>query len=238
MAKLTEITPGLQRLKNLIDGDESMSITKVATYVQEADIDVADLLPFADYDHPKNDGYGRKMVVECEHYEIMVMTWNPGDFSAVHDHGYTSWGAVQVFGHVLHHTFAVKHDVFTITKKEILANRTIVKVNNPLIHQMGNVTSSPYLTLHIYGNSEHSGNITDDARIFELENGLIKHTSGGAFFDLPDEKVYDVEEMLEIDQATFVHQASILMTYYQRYAEEKRDDLCRSLLEKLTFIQD
>jgi predicted metal-dependent enzyme (double-stranded beta helix superfamily) len=237
MVETIEITPGLKRLKDMIDGDNSMSVTKVAEYVQEAAIEEADLMPYADYDHPVSDGYGRQMVVESAHYEIMVMSWAPGNFSAVHDHGYTNWGAVQVFGHVQHHTFAVKHDVFTITRKEILANKTIIKVNHPLIHQMGNVTSSPYLTLHVYGNNDHTGNITADARIFELELGLIKHTSGGAFFNLPDEKVYDIGQMPEIDQQTFVHQASILLQYYQRYDDEKRDSLCQALLEKLASIR-
>ena len=54
---------------------------------------------------------------------------------------------------------------------------------------------------------------------------------------MPDEKVYDVEEMPEIDYQTFVHQASILMQYYQRFPEDKRDYLSRALMDKLTYCQ-
>ena len=234
---MTEITPGLQRLAELIDMNGEMTIPKIADYIKTAAISFEDLLPYADFDHPKEDGYGRQIAVAGKHYEIMVMSWNPGDFSAIHDHGYTTWGAVQVFGHVMHHTFAIKQDRFAITRKEIIADGTIIKVNHPLIHQMGNVTSKPYLTMHVYGDNEYVGDVTADSRIFELETGLIKHTTGGAFFNLPDEKVYDIEEMPEIDYQTFVHQASILMQYYQRFPEDKRDYLSRALMDKLTYCQ-
>ena len=212
-------------------------MVKVEQALREARLEVEDLLPYADFDHPVEDGYGRKMVVDHEHYEIMVMTWNPGDFSAVHDHGYTAWGAVQVFGHVMHHTFSMAGDLFRLTKKEILPEGAIVKVNNALIHQMGNVTSAPYLTVHVYGNNERQGNITADARIFELEAGLIKHTTGGVFFNLPDRAVYDIEKMPEIEHQTMVHQLSILMQYYQRYDILKAEELTRSVLDRFSFYQ-
>ena len=231
------ITPGFLRLKKLIENDNNMTLVKAEQYLREAELEISDLMPYADFDHPVADGYGRKMVVDDEHFEIMVMAWNPGDFSAVHDHGYTSWGAVQVFGNVMHHTFSMSKDVFRVTKKEILPDGAIVKVNNALIHQMGNVTSTPYLTVHVYGNNERQGNITADSRIFELESGLIKHTTGGAFFNLPEEAVYDIEKMPEIDHNTMVHQLSILMQYYQRFDETKAEELTRSVLDRFSYYQ-
>jgi len=232
---MTNLTPGLTRLKDLIESEEKMNMARVAEFVKEAAIDIPDLIPYADFDHPIEDGYGRKLVYQGKHFEIMVMSWQPGDYSAVHDHGYTTWGAVQVFGHVMHQTFAIKNNVFKLTRKEILPYGTVVKVNNPLIHQMGNVTTSPYMTLHIYGDAVYEGDVTTDTRIFELESGLIKHTTGGAFFNLPDENVYDIEKMPEIDEQTFIHQAAILLQYYQRYPQDITDELSQSLVDQLTY---
>ena len=232
---MTNLTPGLTRLKDLIESEEKMNMARVAEFVKEAAIDIPDLIPYADFDHPIEDGYGRKLVYQGKHFEIMVMSWQPGDYSAVHDHGYTTWGAVQVFGHVMHQTFAIKNNVFKLTRKEILPYGTVVKVNNPLIHQMGNVTTSPYMTLHIYGDAVYEGDVTTDTRIFELESGLIKHTTGGAFFNLPDENVYDIEKMPEIDEQTFIHQAAILLQYYQRYPQEITDELSQALVDQLTY---
>jgi predicted metal-dependent enzyme (double-stranded beta helix superfamily) len=230
---MVDLTPGIRRLTTLIEGSDGMTLTKVAAMVKEAALEVADLLPFADFDHPLTDGYGRQLVYQGKHFEIMVMSWNPGDFSAVHDHGHTTWGAVQVFGDVLHHIFSIKRNLFSISKKEILVNGTIIKVNNALIHQMGNVTSNPYLTLHVYGDDAFVGDVTADSKIYEMESGLIKHTTGGVFFNLPENKVYDIEKMPEIDYKTFVHQAAILLPYYQRFAKDKADYLSRALLDKL-----
>ncbi len=232
---MPNLTPGLERLRNLIVQATRMNVNHVAALVEEAAISEEDLLPYAAYEHAREDGYGRQMVYQGKHFEIMVMSWLPGDYSAVHDHGHTTWGAVQVFGHVMHQTFAVRKGVFALSKKEILPYGSVVKVNNPLIHQMGNITSGPYLTLHIYGNDTYEGEVTADARIFELETGLIKHTTGGAFFNLPDHQVYDVEEMPEIDPETLIHQAAILLQYYQRYDKEKQTDLSRKLINRLSL---
>ena len=69
---------------------------EVCQLIKESDISYEDLLPWADFDHPVKDSYGRKMVFEGPNFEVMVMSWVPGDYSAIHDHGYTQWGAVKV----------------------------------------------------------------------------------------------------------------------------------------------
>jgi len=230
---MAELTSGIGRLKELIEGDDDMTIHKAANYIQEAAINIEDLIPYAQYNHPPEEGYGRKMVVEGKGYEIMVMSWNPGDFSAIHNHGNTTWGAVQVFGHVMHHTFKEKYNSFSLISKEILPYGTIITVNNLIIHQMGNVTSNPYLTLHVYGADNFKGGVTDDSRIYEVETGLIKHTSGGAFINLPDQEVYNLEKMPEVDYQTLVHQTSILIPYYQRFKEDKITHKMNLLIEKL-----
>lgn len=232
------MSKGLDRLAHLVSAEADMSVKKLAELVKKANIKEEDLEPFADYDHPIIDGYGRKIAVLDDRFEIMVMTWNPGDFSAVHDHGYTQWGAVQVFGNVMHHVFSNQGAEFSLIKKEILTNGTIVKVNHPLIHQMGNVTSIPYLTLHVYGSDKHQGVITADSRIFELENGLVKHTTGGAFFNLPDDEVYNISPMKPVDHQTFIHQASLLLQYYDRYSNEQIAAKRKKILAQLQEVQN
>ena len=232
------MSEGLDRLTRLVNAEPKMTVKKVAELVQTANIQVGDVEPFADYDHPIADGYGRKMAVETDHFEIMVMSWNSGDFSSIHDHGYTEWGAVQVFGNVMHHSFSNQGSEFKLSKKEILTTGSIAKVNHPLIHQMGNVTSEPYVTLHIYGSNDHAGVVTADARIFELETGLIKHTTGGAFFNLPDDQVYDITSMKPVERQTFVHQAALLLQYYERYDNAVIAEKRTNLLQRLEAIEE
>ena len=42
-----------------------------------------DLLPWATYEHPAADSYGRQIICETSAYEILVMSWMPGSRPAV-----------------------------------------------------------------------------------------------------------------------------------------------------------
>ena len=154
--------------------------------IAQAKVTVEDLTPWADFDHPVTDSYGRKLAYNGGNFEIMVMSWRPGDFSAIHDHGYTQWGAVQLFGPAEHATFMQMGDRLITTTRSIFKSGDIVEVCHDLIHQMGNPTSDKFfLTLHVYGYSEEIENVTGDARIFDLEKGQIHRVDGGVFFGLP-----------------------------------------------------
>ncbi len=39
----------------------------------------SDLLAWTDFDHPMRDSYGRQLVTRGPNFELMVMSWAPGD---------------------------------------------------------------------------------------------------------------------------------------------------------------
>ena len=228
------LTPGLQRLVTSIESaQEHVTVKLAAELMKQAQITEEDLQPWEDYGHPIKDGYGRKLAYHTDKFEVMIMTWNPGDYSCVHDHGYTQWGAVQVFGDVMHQSYTNVGGSFRLSSKEVLPYGSIVKVNNVLVHQMGNVTTKPYLTLHMYGANEPHETVTADMKVYELESGLIRKTSGGAFFNLTDEEAPIIGSVESIETETFVNQASILMQYYCRYAADEIRERRMLLLQKL-----
>lgn len=228
------LTPGLQRLVDSIQESQGhVTIKKAAELMKDALITEDDLQPWADYSHPIQDGYGRKLAFHNDKFEVMIMTWNPGDYSCVHDHGHTQWGAVQVFGDVMHQSYSATGEKFKLSSKEILPKGSITKVYNALVHQMGNATTKPYLTLHMYGANEPHNTVTADMKIYELETGLIRKTDGGAFFNLTDAEAPVIDSMKPIEKETFVNQASILMQYYCRFSPEKIKDRRLKLLRKL-----
>ncbi len=202
--------------------------------VVKANVQVADMMHYATFDHPIEDCYGRKLVFENEHFEVMVMSWNPRDYSSIHNHGHTEWGVVQVFGNTHHLIYCLKNNQLSFAKKEILPKGAAIKVNNAFIHQMGNSTTEPYMTLHVYGSNHLQKSITADAKNFDLELDRIAHTSGGAFFSLPAENVYDIEAGVAPNREVFMHYAYLLMDYYNRQEStaaivEKK----QNLLEKM-----
>lgn len=210
----------LARLVSMIDhalaDNERLSPLKAKELVLAADVQVDDMALYADFDHPINDCYGRKLVYDGGRFEVMVMSWNPGDYSSIHNHGYTEWGVVQVFGNTHHLIYNLKDESLSFAKKEILTEGAAIKVNNSFIHQMGNATTTPYLTLHVYGANTIDENITADAKNFDLEFERIVHTCGGAFFNLPQEAIHSIEGKVTPTPDVFLHYAYLLMDYYNR----------------------
>jgi predicted metal-dependent enzyme (double-stranded beta helix superfamily) len=221
-------------LKTSVEAGEKLSPQSTKEMVLKAEVKVEDMMAYADFDHPIEDCYGRQLVYHGGKFEVMVMSWNPGDYSSIHNHGYTEWGVVQVFGDTHHFIYNFKDNCLSYAKRELLASGTAIKVNNALIHQMGNATTKPYLTLHVYGSNSLDGSITADAQNFDLEFDRIAKTCGGAFFNLQDEDIFDTQEGITADQDLFMHYAYLLMDYYNRQEQtDKILELKRHLLNKI-----
>lgn len=210
----------LERLVDLLQeglkSKEGLNPRKAKEIVLQADVQVEDMMNYADFDHPIEDNYGRKMVFDGGNFEVMVMSWRPGDYSSIHNHGYTQWGVVQVFGNVHHFCYTLKDETLNFSRREILTSGAAIKVNNALIHQMGNPNTESYLTLHVYGSNQVSSDVTADAANYDLEHSRISHTTGGAFFNLQDDQIYDIQEGLKSTPEVFLNYAKHLMAYYNR----------------------
>lgn len=221
-------------LSDAIDRNEKMTASKVKGFVEQAQVQIEDLKSFADFDHPVEDGYGRKMIFDGGKFEIMAMSWNPGDYSSIHNHGYTQWGVVQTFGNAHHFIYQNKDNELRFAIKEILPKGGITKIVNATIHQMGNPSTRPFMTLHIYGFNEDAGCITGDAKNYELEYDRVNHTTGGAFFNLPEDQIYDFEPCPVPTDDVFINYAKLLLDYYQRQEQTAEIlELKTALLKKL-----
>lgn len=178
--------------QRVIDAAESSGIhspRQAAEVLRSSGIQAQDLLPWATFDHSVRDSYGRRAVSVGDCYELMVMSWNSGDFSAIHDHGNTQWGAVMYFGEAEHAAFRLSEGRLTTKERTLVSAGDINEVDHDLIHQMGNPNEESFMTLHLYGCEAAVDGITGDARIFDLLNGEVQTTDGGVFYCLPDELI-------------------------------------------------
>lgn len=204
----TELTSSLNSLVQALESNEISSCAKLRSVMTEADIKSEELLPWASYDHPVEDSYGRKIVYENQHFEIMVMSWNPGDMSAIHDHGNTQWGCVQVFGQAEHATFKVDEDEIYTLSRETLTTGQIIHVNHSLVHQMGNCAHQPFLSLHVYGidsvENAPQQSVTADSNLYYAYESSIASVSGGAFFALPKESIDAKSKGPKADFPTYI----------------------------------
>ncbi|MFT4667738.1 MAG: putative metal-dependent enzyme (double-stranded beta helix superfamily) [Polaribacter sp.] len=218
--KVQTLSKGLdllvEKLSTAVATEGNLSPLRAGEIVSAANITAEDLAPYADFDHPVADCYGRKLVVDNGSFEVMVMSWNPRHYSSIHNHGYTQWGVVQVFGNTHHMIFHEKDNELRFSRKEILTPGGVVKVNNKFIHQMGNATSDRYMTLHVYGCNDRDKDVTADAKNYDLEFNRVSRTTGGAFFNLPKEEIYDFQTGPRPTNEVLLHYSNLVLNYYDR----------------------
>ena len=180
----------LQTIVHAIQTSEVLTPSGLRRIVREANIDAAELMPWSMFDHSPADSYGRRLVYDGGFFEMMVMSWCPGDVSAIHDHGHTQWGAVQIFGPAEHAVFLVQNgEIRTLSRTNVKPGQ-IVYVGHDLVHQMGNRTADArFLSFHLYGNHQRDHAITADARLFDLNEGCIQRVDWGVFHALPERDI-------------------------------------------------
>lgn len=192
-------------VKNLVEMLESLgkfTPESVHEAVSECDVRAEDIERWVDYDYPVSDSYGRKMVHNGGFFEVMIMSWKPGDYSGIHDHGKAEFGAVKIFGAAEHAIFKLEKQKLTTISREIIKSGTTLKVTPSLIHQMGNPGESNFFTLHVYGNVNLEGGITSEARIFDYSRNELLFVDGGIFYLLPENEIVHRKKLPEADRAT------------------------------------
>lgn len=199
-----QLPDSLQNLIFLLSQTSNFTTNGVYQSLLQANVKQDDLMPWATFDHPVTDGYGRQLVYDGGYFEIMVMSWVPGDVSAIHDHGQAQWGAVQCFGQGVHSIYEFADRTIHLKTEMPLFYSQIIEVDHDLIHQMSNYSQERFLSLHVYGCYDEHDSITGDARIFDLLEGNIQYTDGGVFFCLPEAKISRRGQALEADRLTAV----------------------------------
>lgn len=204
--------PGnVERLVRSVEAEKGLTPSLAKSFLESSSVTPEDLLPWADFDHPDADSYGRKMVWDGGWFELMVMSWVDGDMAAIHDHGYTQWGAVKLLGPAEHAIFRQSGDRLVTAERREFDSGAVVGVSHDLIHQMGNLGKDPYLTLHLYGCYGRKSDVTADARLFELDEGVIQRTCGGVFFALPEDRIDSREPSPAADFPTKIrHKVELL----------------------------
>jgi cysteine dioxygenase len=141
LASLVEKIAGLERLPELSELDEWMRDVRV-----RAD----ELRPHVGF---KEGTYARHRVFMCNHAELLVLCWRPGQRTPIHDHD-GSFGVVRVLQGVMWET------LFEMGGDRGLAYKSsrewtpgcVTGADIPDIHQLGNpdISGQDLVTLHLY----------------------------------------------------------------------------------------
>ena len=205
-------------LVETIEGQEKFTPALAGQILEDADLVADDLMTWAEFGHPAANSYGRNLVWHGKGFELMVMSWQPGDMAAIHDHGYTQWGAVRMFGDADHAIFRIEDDYLVTTDRRTFAAGSVIRVANDLIHQMGNTGKDRFLSLHLYGCDDREGDITSEARLYELEDDRIQRVDGGVFYGLTNDEILRTEPGPKTDFTTRLrHRIELLRRLLTRH---------------------
>jgi cysteine dioxygenase len=239
------LPPAVAELLNAVERAGELTPARAAELLRAADLNPADLNRWQDLRHPDEDSYGRKLIGRGAHFELMLMSWAPGDYSAIHDHGRAEWGAVRYYGAAEHVVFDLTDDRLSISEHSMTAYDDVREVDHDLIHLMGNPGSRPLFSLHLYGRSEPDAEVTGGARIFDLLEDRIQRTDGGVFFCLPESQIVRREPGPVADVETRLLHHRLMLARVERMLDARYTDLAlhrrardlREAIARLTAAQ-
>jgi cysteine dioxygenase len=145
---MSSVAPMIERCRRLAETGD-VTIGALRALLDEAADHAQALIDLGVSD--ASSPYGRKVLFETDHLEVMVATWTRGRPCAPHDHG-GSIGAVRVLqGRSRHHVWRVTDDGLKRVDESVAGPGDVVSCGPEMVHSMGDDGGAlPLVTLHMY----------------------------------------------------------------------------------------
>ncbi len=197
----TSLPSSVIQLINEIQENAPRNSNELAGIVNNHPVKREEILPFHTFNHAAKESYGRRELYKCNFFCIYLMSWCPGDFTAIHDHGTTQWGCVQALDDFTHRLYHFSNNYLSlIDSRPFLKGQTAAVYNN-VIHMMGNAGKNNALSIHIYGTSDPQKQVARDSRIFYPELGQMTYTQGAAYMLHPENMPEQLHDFPGLDSA-------------------------------------
>ncbi len=171
-----------------------------------------ELLPYHDFDHPKNESYGRRLIYESSFFCIYLMSWCPGDFTAIHDHGSTQWGCVLALDDFAHRLYEFNNNYLRLKDDSPFLTGQTARVQSDIIHMMGNTSNKNALSVHIYGTNNPDLTVAQHSCVFYPEINQLTYTQGAAFLYDPTSCSHELHDFNTIEKETLSDYYSLLFS--------------------------
>jgi cysteine dioxygenase len=104
-----------------------------------------------------DDEYARNLVVRTPHFELLVLCWQVGQHSTIHDHG-GSLNAIRVLSGELTsrvfrpaaHAKPGEGPVELVSEERVGPGQPLVGVDRGGVHQLADTSDEPLVTVHVY----------------------------------------------------------------------------------------
>ena len=211
-----EFPKKINDLINDIVNQKSVSNSMLFDMVKRQNISEDDIAPYTTYNHSPNESYGRKLIYDNGNFKILLMSWQPGDFTAIHNHGYTEWGSVYFMGEATQRMYSVINDELEIVRKCSTQQEQIASMKGDFTHMMGNSTSKNFATLHIYGSNTRTQDVSKDAVVYLPELKKKVTTRGSAYLNMEKQQILTENPLIKVSQELVADYHSLVKPFYER----------------------
>ena len=213
---MDKISNSLSVIINELNSRQIVDNNDVAQIVDYAKPTVDDLTKYNLFNHCDTESYGRKLIHDTGNFKLLLMSWKPGDFTAIHNHGSVEWGCVYFFGNAEHRLYDVANNELTLTESNSFKNGDIASVCGDLTHLMGNSSNKEFFTLHIYGSNILSENISSGAKVYVPENRSLVTTNGSAYINMQEGLKLSEHSFNRISQEALLDYFNLVKPFYYR----------------------
>lgn len=211
-----EYPPKIENLITTLNSKLTWKNNEVATVIKKLNIKQEDVANYQHFNHHTTLSYGRTCIYENNNFRLLLMSWCPGDVTAIHDHGRTDWGGVLFFGDMTHRLYTEKLGTLATATKNKMKKDSFVPITGNIIHLMANKTEKNIATLHIYGFNKPLNEEESKAIIYAPEYNKKIHTAGSAYVNMKKEYALFEENLPKMKEDDFKDYINIVKPFYAR----------------------
>lgn len=119
---------------------------------------------FTSFQHWSDEKYTRNCIARTEHYEALLLCWEPEQFTPVHSHGGKNCLVHVLSGNLVEKLYQ-QEDGLIETRTQVLAQGESTYMHDGMgYHTLTNLSGQRAMTLHIYMNPIHQCEVYNPAK--------------------------------------------------------------------------
>jgi hypothetical protein len=158
-------------------------------WLQQCAIEKQDLVSWTRFDHNPSDSFGEALIHTGSGFALKLLSWQPGDFSAIHALPDCDWAAMRLFGTAELAEFAGTGGLLHTMRRRLVDPGSVVSLDAEMILQIGNRSQEQFVSLHLFGLPAQSDAHELQLHIYDLDDGQIQVARGAAHYLLPEGRI-------------------------------------------------
>lgn len=166
----------LQTIDDLITALNDEERTTFGHIIRSLEIEPEDVLKYASW---QEDTYTRNCIIDNGDFQLILLCWEPGQKTPVHDHGGQECWVKVIQGEleeVLYNKDEGSDELFEVRSAVSEVGHVTYMKDYMGFHSLENTSDQRSLTLHLYANPIRSCNVFDEDEKTFVNTEMVYHT--------------------------------------------------------------